>query len=139
MQIGTFLDFLFFNNISKSAEHPYLWEHSHRRLHVEKIGCRKFALILEKPEIDENLPTPLSWDAKLRSTRQPIESSDFPKDGFRRGIKRGFWKVSAHLVESSPVSFCQTRPENDEKMMKIMKNRKSQNRSGIMVRSFPEL
>ena len=45
----------------------------------EKIGCRKFALILEKPEIDENLPTPLSWDAKLFSTGKPIESSDFPR------------------------------------------------------------
>ncbi len=52
---------------SKSAEHPYLWEHSHRRLHVvfrlenywcealfEKNGCRKFALILEKPKTGQN-------------------------------------------------------------------------------------
>ena len=108
---------------------PYLWEHSHRRLHVgiengakhslkkwcealfEKIGCRKFALILEKPEIDENLPTPLSWDAKLTSTRKAIESSDFPRDGFRRGIKRGFWKVSACSVHSGSRNFPQTCPE----------------------------
>ena len=93
----------------------------------EKIGCRKFALILEKPEIDENLPIPPSWDVQLVSTMKSIESSDFPKDGFTRGIKRGFWKVSAHFVESRSRNFSQTCPENDEKMMKIMKSRKSQN------------
>ena len=98
----------------------------------EKNGCRKFALILEKPKTGQNLPTPLSWDAKLLSTWKPIKSSDFLKNGFRLHIKRGFWKVSAHLVESSPVSFCQTCPENDEKIMKIMKNQKSENRSGII-------
>ena len=96
----------------------------------EKIGCRKLAVILEKPEIDENLPTPLSWDAKLLSTGKPIESSDFLKNRFRSHIKRGFWKVSAHVVESTPQDFSQTCPEKDEKIMKIMKNRKSQNRSG---------
>ena len=52
----------------------------------EKIGCRKFALILEAPEIDENLPAPLSWDVELISTRKPIESSDFLKNGFRSHI-----------------------------------------------------
>ena len=77
----------------------------------EKIGCRKFALILEKPEIDENLPTPLSWDVQLVSTMKPIESSDFPKNGFRLHTKRGFWKVSAHLVRSTPRDFPQTCPE----------------------------
>ena len=90
----------------------------------EKNGCRKFALILEKPEIDENLPTPLSWDAKLTSTGKPIESSDLLKTGFRSHIKRGFWKVSAHLVKSR--SFVELSPyvsgkwwKNDENHEKI--------------------
>ena len=42
----------------------------------EKTGCRKFALILEKPKTGQNLPTPLSWDAKLISTGKLIESRD---------------------------------------------------------------
>ena len=90
---------------------------------LKKKGCRKFALILEKPEIDENLPTPPSRDAKLFSTGKPIESSDFLEDGFKRGIKRGFWKVSAHLARSTPQDFSQTCPEmikkNDENHVKI--------------------
>ena len=89
---------------------------------LNKNGCWKFALILEKPEIDENLPTPLSWDAKLSSTGKPIDSSDFPKDPFRLHIKRCFWKVSAHLVKSRSRSFPDTCPENDEKWRKLWKN-----------------
>ena len=89
-----------------------------------KKWCRKFALILEKPEIDENLPTPPSWDAKLLSTTKPIESADFPKNGFRLHIKRGVWKFSAHLVRSTPRDFPRTCPEMMKKFMKIMKNSK---------------
>ena len=46
----------------------------------EKIRCRKFALILEKPKTGQNLPTPLSWDVELFS--RGFESGDFPKDPF---------------------------------------------------------
>ena len=100
----------------------------------EKNGCRKFALILEKPKTGQHLPTPLSWDAKLSSTRKPIESGDFPWNGFRSYIKRGFWQVSAHLAESSPQDFFQT-PEMMKKWWKLWKNRKSQNRTGIIQES----
>ena len=65
----------------------------------EKIGCRKFALILEKPEIDENLPTPPSWDAKLSSTGKPIESRGIAEKIIRSHPKQGFLKVSRDFVE----------------------------------------
>ena len=53
-------------------------------------------------------------------------------------IIKNYWKVSAHLVKSSPVSFCQTCPENDEKMMKIMKKSKIKCIRNHSV-SFPRL
>ena len=81
----------------------------------EKNGCRKFALILEKPEIDENLPTPLSWDVQLFSTGVWPDSGYFPKDEFRKVTKRYFWKVSAHLMKSRFGTFHQTCPEMTKK------------------------
>ena len=65
----------------------------------EKIRCRKFALILEKPEIDENLPTPPSWDAKLFSTGKPTESRDIAEKIIRSHPKQDFLKVSRDFVE----------------------------------------
>ena len=113
---------------SKSAEHPYLWENSHRRLQV-----------LEKPKTHENLPTPPSWDVELSSRGVSFESSDLLKNGFRSHIKRGFWKVSAHLVRSRSGSDPQTCPAIMKKMMKITKKSDISKSIRDHLGSFPEL
>ena len=68
-------------------------------LRTQKNWVSKNRLILKKPKIDRNLPTPLSCHVELVSRGVSSRSRDFPKDGFNS--KLGSFDIQARWIIAS--------------------------------------